>query len=502
LLGLISPTGQLAGNSFPQGSAQFPGDYGNTQVANPAPGTWTALVAAFPSSTSPPSSISAPFLATTSRFTSFGSLTKHSITLAPGASSSFTLNVSTPSHPGDDAGAIVLRSSASQPGFAAVTTIPVTLRSLVPAPAPTTTFTGTLTGGNGRASSTGQTAYYQLNLPPGQAALNATVSTGNPNNTLFAVLVDPHGEAVSAAQNGLQITKTHFVLENGAQLHVLNPAAGEWTLIVDFYGNVSGTAATQPFTVNMNVTPVTASQTGLPDSTSTMLAAGTPVTGHITVTNSSTVPEEYFVDARLGSKVKLNLAAQTTSTLKLPNLTAVLPAFLVPSLTTDLSAKVAAPKPNIFDLNWAFGDPDLPSNVAKTSTVNFSANDIPNGDWTVTPFLQGPDGAKGPSPVTAKVSVSAMTNAIDPTVAASTGDLWDQSTNPSASLTPIVVNPGQTVMIPVTITPSGSSGHVVSGTIYLSAVSFNPAAVTFNLLPITAPTASTVASFPYTYTIK
>ncbi len=498
VLFLISPSFKFAGFNFPQGF----GNYGNAQIADPQPGTWIALIEALPEVVSPPSSLTTRFAATTSTFKSFGSLSKHSITLAPGASSTFRLNVSTPSRPGDAAGSIVLHSTASQPGFAAVTTIPVTLRSMVPVPTPTTTFTGTLTGGNGRASSTGQTAYYQLKLPPGEAALNATISTGNKHNTLFATLVDPRGEVVSAAQNGVQTTSTsNLVLENGAQLHIVKPAAGVWTLIVDFYNAVSGTAVTQPFTVKMNVKPVKASQTGLPDSPSTMLTSGTPVTSHIKVTNSGSVPEEYFVDARLGTNVKIGLAAQTASTLTLPNLTGVIPIYLVPSLTSQVAAEVSAPKPNLFDLNWGFGDPDLVSTIAKNSTVSLSASDIPNGDWTVTPFLQGPDGASGPSPVTATVSVSAMTKAFDSTVTAPTGDLWDQSTNPSATLTPIIVQPGQTVTIPVTITPNGAAGHVVSGTIYVSAVSFNPAAVTFNLLPSTAPTASTVASFPYTYTI-
>lgn len=499
LIALVSPTGKFAGFNFPQG----PSGYGNAQVANPAAGTWAAFVVGLPNDNTV-TSIKAPFLATTSTFKSFGSLSKHSITLAPGASSSFSLNVSTPSKPSDEAGSIVLHAAASEPGFAAVTTVPVTLRSLVPVPAPTTTFTGTLTGGNGRAPSIGQTAYYQLRLPPGEHALNATVTTGNKNNTLFAVLVDPQGEAVSAAQNGLQTTNTSpLVLESGAQVHVVKPVPGVWTLIVDFYNSVSGTAANQPFTVKMNVTPVKASQNGLPRSVHIKLKSGAPVHASIKVTNSGSVPEEYFVDARLGGpQVTLPLAAQTTSSLTLPNLTGVVPTFLVPSLTTSLAAQVSAPQPNLFDLNWAFGDPDLASNIANTSTVTLTANDIPSGDWTVTPFLEGPDGATGPSPVTATVSMSAMTNALDPTITAPTGDLWDESTNPSATLTPVIVQPGHTVTIPVTITPSGSSGQVVSGTIYLSAVSFNPALLTINFLPSSSPTASTVASFPYTYTIK
>ena len=105
------------------------------------------------------------------------------------------------------------------------------------------------------------------------------VSTGNASNTLLAELVDPAtGEAASTATNGLLVTNpsgtTQLAPETGAQLHVLRPAAGRWTLVVDFYGTVSGTAVAQPFTVTINDTPVTASAAGLPDSASTTLAAG------------------------------------------------------------------------------------------------------------------------------------------------------------------------------------------------------------------------------------
>ena len=68
------------------------------------------------------------------------------------------------------------------------------------------------------------------------------------------------------------------------------------------------------------VKPVTASESGLPTSASTVLPAGTPVTADVTVKNSGDVPEEYFVDARLNTTTTLNLAPQTTSTLQLPNL--------------------------------------------------------------------------------------------------------------------------------------------------------------------------------------
>ena len=50
----------------------------------------------------------------------------------------------------------------------------MTLRALIPTPNPSTTVTTTLTGGNGRQYISGQTVYYQVNVPAGQPELNAT----------------------------------------------------------------------------------------------------------------------------------------------------------------------------------------------------------------------------------------------------------------------------------------------------------------------------------------
>ncbi|HMD91108.1 MAG TPA: hypothetical protein VKG80_00550, partial [Trebonia sp.] len=198
-LSLISPSGKLAEYNLPQGV----GNYGNAQVADPQPGKWTALI----STTGSGPAVPAEFAAGTATWQPFGSLNANALTLAPGASGAVTLTVATPPQAGDQSGSIVLHnSSPSSPAFAAVTTVPVTLRSLVPTPSPSTTVTGTLTGGNGRESNTGQTAYYQMQIPAGLKALNVSVNTGNASNTLFAELVDPSGAAVSAAANGLTVT--------------------------------------------------------------------------------------------------------------------------------------------------------------------------------------------------------------------------------------------------------------------------------------------------------
>ena len=170
ILSLIAPDGDLAEYNNPQGV----GNFGNAQVADPAPGQWTALISSGRSGAAVP----AQFQASTATWQRFGTLSASSLTLAAGASGSFTLTVATPSQPGDQAGSIMLHNSARarlrrgdlDPGHAA----------LAGAVRSSTTFTGTLTGGNGRAPSTGQTAYYQVEVPAGHQRAERQVNTATP----------------------------------------------------------------------------------------------------------------------------------------------------------------------------------------------------------------------------------------------------------------------------------------------------------------------------------
>jgi hypothetical protein len=507
-ISLIAPNGDLAEYNLPQGV----GNYGDAQVANPAAGSWSALVTAQPVGS--PATLSASFIAETSTWRTFGTLSKSSVTLAPGASSSFTFTPTTSPAPGDNAGSIVLTSTASEPAFTKVTTIPVTLRTLLPVDS---SLEPTLTGGNGRGANTGQAFYYQMKVGPGLPELNAVISSFDSSNTLLAELVDPAGVAESTANNTLfetnSVGRSEFVPTSGAGLHVMKPAAGRWTLIIDFYNSVSGTAALQPFSINTDDLAPTATENGLPTSAGTQLPAGTAAQASVTVTNTSRVPEAYFVDARLCGRIRgvvppgrrcrtstVKLAPQTTGSLSLPNLDGLVPTYLVPTLSSKLSATVTAPAANFFDLSYPFGDPDVISSTGKKSALSYSGP-ISAGDWTVTPFLKGPDGANGAKPVNAKVAVTARIVPIDRTVSSPTGDLWFDSTDPTAGLAPYVVQPHQTVTIPVTIIPNGRVGSVAHGTLYLADVWFNPDLTTYNGLSGAFPTASNITAFPYTYTI-
>jgi hypothetical protein len=495
---LISPDDDLAEFNFPQGQ----GNYANAQVADPAKGTWTALVTGF----SPNPARLPKLLAQTARWRSFGKLSTRTLRLAQGASRRISITASTPPVPGDRSGAILLRTSARIPKFARQSTIPVTLRSVA---STSTTFPGTLTGGNGRDENEGQVAYYEINVRPGTRALNATVSVSK-FDQMLTELVSPTGLVESASNNTLLFPAPpgrppRQVGQPGAGLHVLRPAAGNWTLIVDFTNPVAGNKVATPFTVSINDHPQTATQTGLPTSARIKLRAGRPVTAKLTFTNNSSLSQQYFLDARKKGHVWLRLAPLTPAKLRLPDLSGDVPSYLVPSATTRVSAKVTAPARNFFDLSWAFGDPDVISSTGRTSTATFAAPQVPNGIWVATPYRVGPGGAKPAKPVRAHVTMRALTAPIDPAITAPTGDLWLRSTNKKAALHPRLAKPGQKVTIAIRIDPKGAPGTVVSGTIYISSVSFNPGNFAYNFLfgesEDLFTNGSNVAAFHYAYTI-
>jgi hypothetical protein len=436
------------------------------------------------------------FGARVASYTRFGRVSAATLTLDPGQSSPVTLHVATPSQPGDASGAILL-SSDRGPAFGRQSTIPVTLRSLIPNGR--TSFTGTLTGGNGRSLITGQTFYYQLDLPAGRPELNVAVKLAdNPDNPFSAFLISPSGEALAFASNDL-LTGTTETPEIGAQLHVLSPAQGAWTLIVAFIPAVSGTALSEPFTVSANENAVSASSGGLPDSPSVKLAAGQPVTYDVKITNHGPAPEAFFVDARLPATRTLKLAALTSATTTVPlNISEPIPLYLVPTHTTGFTetASTTGPTPIEFDSAAPAGDPDIGSTVGSSVSATFAANPVSPGLWDIAPTVAGAFGATGAPSEQVTTSMTTTSNAFDPTVKAPTGDLWRTSTNPGAHFAPIVVNPGQTATIPVTITPMGAAGTQATGTLYIDDSN--------NILfeNFYSPNGDEVAAIPYAYTIK
>ncbi len=426
-MSLIDPHGKLALNTQPQGV----GNYGNAQVAAPAAGTWTAVIAGSPSAdggTTGP----VRFEAAVARWRAFGTLSAKSMQLAAGETKTVTLTVSTPAAPGDEAGSIVIVNDGSVPAFAETTTVPVTLRSLVPTSGGRpTSFTGTLTGGNGREPFTGQTGYYQFDLPAGERALNAQISTDDAANSFVAELVDPAtDEEASVAANsilGVGADGGVFVPQRGANLHVLAPHAGLWTLIIDFYNQVSGTAISTPFDVKLDVTPASASVSGLPDSAATKIAAGANVTATVTVTNKTDQAEEYFVDARLRHSVTYDLAPLTSSAVTVP-LETLAPPYFVPSHIDGPRRQRHGAGPDLLRLLVVARRPHPDLDLAPPRHPRLrELLLVVGGVGCLVAWLlpeRADSAGRASSLVTAVTSLRATTAAFDLAVSSPTGDLW------------------------------------------------------------------------------
>jgi hypothetical protein len=117
------------------------------------------------------------------------------------------------------------------------------------------------------------------------------------------------------------------------------------------------------------------------------------------------------------------------------------------------------------------------------------------GLWSAGPSECGP--YPGPAPAgTATISMTAQAKAFDSAVTSTTSDLWLAATNPSAAFSPIVINPGQTATIQVTITPSAAKGTVVKGTLYVDDFVSNVPPPAYSQL-----SGDELAAFPYQYTV-
>ena len=493
-LTLVDPHGDLAGDSLPEG----PGNHGDTEVADPVAGRWTAYVYTMPLPGSPSGHLGTyRFGARVADFAPFGSISPTTLTLAPGTSGTLTVHDATPTAPGDEAASVVLSSDK-----AGTTTIPVILRSLAATSGPAASFHGTLTGGDGRAPFTGQTAYYEVTVPKGTPELNATVTLGgDPDNPFSLQLVDPHGDGVGNASNLFDPGTDKATPQLGATAHVLAPAPGRWTVIVIFAPTVSGKAITEPFAVSLDGTLRRATATGLPHDASTILTAGQARVVNVTVTNADSSPEAIFVDPRLDAIATYGLAGASREPLMLPS--RPIQTYVVPSNTVELTESLTSSVPVEFDgsplpgdpAEGADDDPDLESNtVGDTAGLTYQAMPIESGQWGESAAQIGPFGPAGGPRVKATASATVRALAFDTTATSATGDLWLRCVDPAAVLTPVVVQPGKTATIPVTITPTGPRGTRISGALFIDDLQEQNQAGE-------SPQADQQTALPYSYTV-
>jgi hypothetical protein len=216
------------------------------------------------------------------------------------------------------------------------------------------------------------------------------------------------------------------------------------------------------------------------------------------VTNTGTAPEAYFIDGRTNSTVQYNLPAINSPQATVPlSVTGNVPVYVVPSQTTAIqgSATTSGGEPIQFDLGAPTGDPDALSGQGSNVSATVRGNPVTAGEWDIAPDVVGPFGATGATPEKVDTTLVARTQAFDPAVTSPTGDLWQFAVGGPLTVSAVIVQPGHSVTIPVTIAPSGPVGSRVSGVLYLDDDSL------LSLYGTLAPNANTIAAIPYSYKI-
>jgi hypothetical protein len=503
---LVDPKGRLAAHSLPQGV----GNFGNVDVRYPVAGTWTGVIFGIVAKSGTTSlggtNGKVPWRVATEQFAPFGSVSSGSFTLAAGQSRTVLVKARTSARPGDSSGSIVVSSSRD---LGEATSVPVTLRSLVQV-SRGGSFSGVLTGGNGRANGEGQQDYYEFRVGAGQKNVTASVTLANdPTNPVGAYLIAPDGDTLGYGQNtvGSSVDPTtgaiNFTAERSLTAYTLNPAAGTWTLVVDFAEPVAGNEISEPFSGSIRVNSVQASAKGLPDSAKTALVAGHSYTVPVKITNNGAAPQDFFVDGRLNATTSVALAPLNSATgIALP-LIVEPPLYIVPTQTSSVAAAATGSLPIMFDYDPLAGDPDLASSASgagplctttPSSTYTPSGGKVTAGVWAVEPAECGPYPAPAPKG-TASVTFTATTKKFDPAVTSAVGDFWQAAVNPAAAFGLFVINPGQTRTINVTIKPAGAAGTVVSGHLYADVFDGS-------VPPGGQEGGDELAAFPYAYTIK
>ena len=476
---LVGPNGEYENWNSPQGTTNF----AQVDQANPPAGKWTAYFYANANATGFKGDVSYDFLAT--KYKNVGSVSPASAVLKPGQSQKFTVSQTLDKSPGDVSAALTFSTPFHQ-----VTSVPVTKRTLIATNNAGGSFSGTLTGGNGRPSTPSQSESYYFDVPRGKKNL-AVNMTFTGSHDVLAVLESPDHEVVSLSTNVAVDAQGSASLQPSLTGYVDAPAAGRWALYVDDVnpGILAGDLA-DPYTGQLRYNSVDAGAKGLP---SGKVAAGKAVTATVKIKNTGAAPLTVFADPRLTTGADYDLPAQQPfgATVPLPFLpTTAQPSFQVPTHTTELRASQSSTIPADFSASGPTGFPEIygPSKGLTASTT-LDAGWITPGIWGQDPTVLGPtNGAVNGSATEAE---SVTTLAFDRSAVAGTGDLWLAGVDPTApALAPVTILPGQTGTVTVTFTPAGASGSKVSGVVYVD--TYNAA---FG-------TADELTGIPYSYTVK
>ncbi|MFL4952989.1 hypothetical protein ACJ6WE_38160, partial [Streptomyces sp. MMS24-I31] len=373
-------------------------------------------------------------------------------------------------------------------------------------------FAGALTAQDRGPGDTGQDNVFQFDVPEGRQSLQADIALGDEPGDVMALLVDPHGRTTAYGSDRPATsydprTGTANLAPPGPALTLSTgaPAAGRWALVVRGTGPATGDRPDRPFHGTVRLDTLDIHAVGLPQGSA--VPAGRPISAALRVRNTGAAPQSLFVDPRLDTKGRLALSPlQPAESVALPQSAgAPSPAWLVPTRTSAVQAQAVSDRTVMFDLGSVTGDPQVISTTGTTAQTGFAASAVTAGMWAAGLTQTGPFGPQGAPPGTATMTMTVSTRLFDTTVTSATDDLWQQSVRPAHRLRVLTVRPGESLDIPVTITPAGAAGTVVRGTAYLDSLVVGDAATwSSHRFSVTRPALATgneLAGFSYEYRI-
>jgi hypothetical protein len=474
---LLDPSGRLAAYSWPQGDSS----YGHVDVVKPAAGAWAAVVSS-PGSVQYTGPVQLAWSA--ERFATVGEVFPSRLTLRPGATAQVLAAMKAPSQAGDFAAALRFHGANGS-----LSELPFTVRTLIPMNPQGGTFSGTLTGGNGRPYIS-PAATYAFDVPAGVRDLSLSLHVADSGYLLGGYLVDPNGMALASDSN----VDPSGAEQGALQLFRLAPQAGRWRFIL-IEPQSSGNQTSIRFTASIAFDAVRVSAPALPTSAQTVMSASEPaVTVPVTVTNTGALAKAYFADARLDTLADVSLVENACGQgYSMTSLPLFCEYVWVPPHAREV--QFAAQSTASITLEGA-SFLDSPIVSARQTPAGLVASiqspEVPFGFWYPLPTLIGPFGPAGAPTVPVTTSVVATMQPFDDAVAADTGNFWTYATTGTLTYNPLVLAPGESGTIHLTIAPDPNEmGETVHGIVYVETV---------NLYDEYG-TGDEVAELAYTYTV-